>query len=60
MTARKKRLQKKKKTMITMGMNMAAAVIKMLKMRKTKIMNTENKKLRKKMQKKKTTRRKSK
>jgi len=43
-----------------MGMNMAAAVIKMLKMRKTKIMNTENKKLRKKMQKKKTTRRKSK
>jgi hypothetical protein len=60
MTARKKRLQKTKKTMITMGMNMAAAVIKMLKMRKTKIMDTEKNKLMKKMQKKKKAMRKSK
>ena len=43
-----------------MGMNMAAAVIKMLKMRKTKIMDTEKNKLMKKMQKKKKTMRKSK
>ena len=60
MKVMKKRLLKRKKTMITMEMSMAAAVIKIMKIKKTKMMDMVKRKLRKKMPSKKMLKKKSK